>query len=105
MEVKVKTPDVPNARLWFAVEKDSSDKTLLRCVHIECERWNDARDIARRYLGTDVVVSSSDAGEAPFPRIQLRWVGSAAGANTLRKQARFVVTKKAKGAWKEMRDF
>lgn len=63
-------------------------------IYIEAERWIDARSFACRKLGaSEVVISTAlpvDNGHRPFPRWQVRWAGSAAGANTLRMQARLL---------------
>lgn len=94
--MKAKAPDVPNGQYWLA--KDSQ-----RELSIECERWVDARDIARRYFGSEVDVKPK--AFSSYPRAQVRWVGSAAGLSDLRKQVRIVNAKNTRAPWKELQDF
>jgi hypothetical protein len=67
-------------------------------IVVECERWFDVRAVVEALFGhvrferTAEIPASWKNGHAPpngsGPDIQIRWVGSAAGANTLRREHR-----------------
>ena len=75
MGTKTKTNDVPNARFWEAEIHETEDVPTR--FFVECERWNDARDFARRVAGgREVVLRPLVPSHAPRRRWQVRWAGS-----------------------------
>lgn len=93
-KLKALQPDVPNARFWIAGIRGIlvGRPEVITSVVIECERFYDARDVARsifsNFDASEIEVSQSADASFVLPRVQVRWVGSAAGLNDLHKEAR-----------------
>lgn len=92
---------VANAAFWLVIPR-RSDQSMP--IGVECERWIDVRDMATRAFGNECF-DILPANGIPTPRFQLRWEGSAAGLNDLRKQYRYVTCESPNPKWREMRDF
>ena len=91
--------DVPNACWWVAAGPVG---TKLEMLFLECERWVDARRVARTVFGPEADVASvapETMKRTPPHRVQVRWAGSAAGrVSDLRLQTREIRRGKP-GAW------
>jgi hypothetical protein len=72
-------------------------------IYIEAERWVDARAFAVKQLGAVEVTCERVEYGRPFPRTQIRWVGTAASRtmNPLRQEKRFVANelRMKRAAW------
>lgn len=101
--MKRNAPDVENASLYVAAPHGAQADTTL---FLECERWVDARNVARRVLGGEVQVVKLDAQamrKLPCPRVQVRWVGSAARrVPDLRMQTRRIAKSGKPGRWQDL---
>lgn len=78
---KVPYVAVPHGRLWVANVKLEDENAARKFIAIECERWVDARHVARMLLGApEVEVRAAPMVTKNMPtRYQVRWEGSAAG--------------------------
>jgi len=98
-KVKAVQQDVPNARWWVAA---GHVKKQLKMIFLECERWVDARRVARTLFGpeADVAFVAPEAmKQTPRQRIQVRWEGSAASRSLdLRLQKR-EIKRGMRGPW------
>lgn len=91
--------DVPNARWWVA---SGHVKTKLKMLFIECERWVDARTVARTLIGPEASVVGVADGlvkKTPRTRVQVRWTGSAATRSLDLRLQRREIKRGMKGTW------
>lgn len=97
---------VPHARLWVAYVKLEDENAARRFITIECERWVDARHVARMLLGApEVEVRQAPMMSKNLPnRYQVRWEGSAAGrVPDLRLRIRKARRNGNNEAWRDLR--
>lgn len=86
--------DVVHARFYLASARDMKPDDKDKAIYLECERANDARNVAQRLLGNDAAIREVREEAIVLEirkaaRVQVRWVGSAAGrVPDLRMQTR-----------------
>ncbi len=109
----VSTPHVEKVddkvKIYVEPKVDASAPTFgplsIGPIFIEADRWVDARSFARMRIGVNVDVSTAlPEGNEYLPRWQIRFVGSAGGANPVTMQARMLDGSKQETRWTNVRE-